>query len=72
MTDEDREKFDAIRMNLELTSHDLEEMRGSIHELRLSSEAQRDATKTLLATAEVLLAVSDRHESRIGKLEGRA
>jgi hypothetical protein len=52
MTDEEREKFDAIRMNLELTGHDLESMRGKVEELRIACEANRVACEELRKTAE--------------------
>ena len=43
MTDEEREKFDAIRMNLELTGHDLESMRERVEKLSAACEATRIA-----------------------------
>lgn len=64
MTDEDREKFDAIRMNLELTSHDLED-------LKIVSAHQAESFRELGAAVKMLLAVSDRHETRITRLEGQ-
>jgi chromosome segregation ATPase len=52
MTDEDREKFDAIRMNLELTGHDLESMREKLEILTTDVTELRVATANLRATAE--------------------
>jgi hypothetical protein len=43
MTEDEREKFDAIRMTLELTGHDLEGMRERVEKLSAACEATRFA-----------------------------
>jgi phosphoglycolate phosphatase-like HAD superfamily hydrolase len=53
MTDDEREKFDAIRMNLELTGHDLESRRERMESMRermellaAASEEQRKSIES--------------------------
>jgi hypothetical protein len=54
MTDDEREKFDAIRMTLEFTGHDPESMRArmevvsaQVTELQIASEGQRAGIQDL-------------------------
>jgi chromosome segregation ATPase len=46
MTDDEREKFDAIRMNLELTGHDLESMRERMENLTVACEELRKTAES--------------------------
>jgi len=103
MTDDEKEKFDAIRMNLELTSHDLESMRERMESMREGMENMREPIANLAAASadqrksiesheretsnqfadirdsfsivlqgtQNLLVVSEAHNLRILKLEGR-
>ena len=73
------EKMDAIRMNLELASHDIESLRESIEALRQTTQALRDASasqhesiQVLGKATEDLLATAMRHDQRITGLERRA
>ena len=50
MTDDEREKFDAIRMTLELTGHDLESMRQRVDQLTAACEVNRVASEAQLAS----------------------
>jgi chromosome segregation ATPase len=66
------EKMDALRMNLELASHDIESLRGSIRELRDASASQHENIQALMKTSSNLLATAESHERRIQGLERRA
>jgi hypothetical protein len=66
------EKMDAIRMNLELASHDIESLRESIRELRDASASQYENIQVLMKTSGDLLATAQSHERRIQGLERRA
>jgi 5-bromo-4-chloroindolyl phosphate hydrolysis protein len=73
------EKMDAIRMNLELASHDIESLRASIEEQRESIRELRDASasqfesiQVLGKATEALLATAQRYDQRITGLERRA
>ena len=62
MTDEEREKFDAIRMNLELTGHDLESMRERVERLNVACEANRVACEVNRVACEELRRTAESHE----------
>jgi hypothetical protein len=73
------EKMDAIRMNLELASHDIESLRESIElqregirDLRDASASQYESIQILTKTSSDLLATAQSHERRIQGLERRA
>jgi uncharacterized protein YbaP (TraB family) len=73
------EKIDAMRMNLELASHDIEALRASIEAmgskietLRLASASQYDSIQGLMTISSQLVQTAQAHERRISGLEGRA
>ena len=66
------EKIDAMRMNLELATHDIEALRSSIQELRDASAHQHETAQVLMKATENLLAPAQNHEKRIIGLERRA
>jgi hypothetical protein len=66
------EKMDAMRMNLELATHDIESLRASIEGLRAASASQYENIQVLMKVSENLLATAQSREQRISGLEGRA
>jgi predicted nucleic acid-binding Zn-ribbon protein len=48
------EKMDAVRMNLELASHDIESLRESIRELRDAATSQHESIESLRASTRAL------------------
>lgn len=66
MTDDDREKFDAIRMNLELLSHDLESMRGRDEAVRVQMQERDEAARVQMQEL-----TAQMRESRIHMQESR-
>ena len=84
MTDGDREKFDAIRMNLELVSLDLESMRArdeagraELRESRIQTGALRESVRDLMVNSSQMIASiqfnnpSEGREVRIRAVEGK-
>jgi hypothetical protein len=66
------EKIDALRMNLELASHDIESLRASSEILRAASAAQNENVQVLAKATAGLLATAQSHERRTVGLERRA
>jgi hypothetical protein len=65
------EKIDAMRMTLELATHDIEALRGRIEELRTASASQYETAQVLLKATDNLVTTAQAHERRITRLEGR-
>ena len=65
------EKMDAMRMNLELSIHDIETMGGKIEELRIASASQYESIQALMKISSDLVRTAEIHERRITAIEGR-
>lgn len=73
------EKIDALRMNLELASHDIESLCVSIDglvkatdNLFMTVNSQQDDLQTLKKISGDLVKIADGHDRRIAALECRA
>jgi len=72
------ERIEALTMNLELMSHEVEGLRASLETLRASMETQRETAaqqheniEELIPLMRDLVRVAAMHERRITRLEGQ-
>jgi archaellum component FlaC len=57
------ERLEALTMNLELASRDIQDLRSAIHELRITAQQDGENIRALARIAEI-------HERRLSHLEG--
>ena len=83
--DDFQEKMEAMRMNLELSIHDIEahrasieamgekieELRAGAQELRIASQSQYESIQALMKISGDLVRTAEIHEHRLNGIEGR-
>ena len=62
------ERIEALTMNVELISRDVESLRESLRE---TTEKQSEQIGRVLAIVEKLAGIAESHERRLGHLEGQ-
>ncbi len=66
------ERLNALTMNLELTAHEVNDLRESVTDLRESVSDLRSTVDGLIMATGNLLKIAESHERRLSKLDGSA
>lgn len=65
------ERIDAVVMTLELMSHDLQDLKSTVQQLAVASQADAENIRALARIAELHSSRMDDHQHRIEDLEGQ-